>query len=69
MLTCHVLFFFFEDLPKLPLGVGVGAHAHRDGRRWWTTRSTSRYLDAAEASVADRDARDDMGRMRTVTEE
>ena len=51
------------------LGVGVGAHAHRDGRRWWTTRSTSRYLDAAEASVADRDARDDMGRMRTVTEE
>lgn len=51
------------------LGVGVGAHSHRDGRRWWTTRSTSRYLDAAEASVADRDARDDMGRMRTVTEE
>jgi oxygen-independent coproporphyrinogen-3 oxidase len=51
------------------LGVGVGAHAHRDGRRWWTTRSTSRYLDAAEASAADRDARDDMGRMRTVTEE
>jgi len=26
VLTCHVLFFFFEDLPKLPLGVGVGAH-------------------------------------------
>jgi oxygen-independent coproporphyrinogen-3 oxidase len=51
------------------LGVGVGAHSHRDGRRWWTTRSTSRYLDAAEASVADRDARDEMGRMRTVTEE
>ncbi|MTV26332.1 radical SAM family heme chaperone HemW [Nitriliruptoraceae bacterium ZYF776] len=26
------------------LGVGVGAHAHLDGRRWWTTRSTDRYL-------------------------
>lgn len=31
------------------LGVGVGAHAHLGGRRSWTTRSTSRYLDAVEA--------------------
>lgn len=31
------------------LGVGVGAHAHRDGRRWWTTRGLERYLDAVEA--------------------
>jgi putative oxygen-independent coproporphyrinogen III oxidase len=31
------------------LGVGVGAHAHVDGRRWWTTRSTTRYLEAIEA--------------------
>lgn len=30
------------------LGVGVGAHGHRAGRRWWTTRSTTRYLDAVE---------------------
>jgi len=31
------------------LGVGVGAHAHRAGRRWWTTRSTARYLEAVES--------------------
>ncbi len=31
------------------LGVGVGAHAHRGGRRAWTTRSTERYLAAVEA--------------------
>jgi putative oxygen-independent coproporphyrinogen III oxidase len=31
------------------LGVGVGAHAHVDGLRWWTTRSTDRYLEVLEA--------------------
>jgi putative oxygen-independent coproporphyrinogen III oxidase len=31
------------------LGVGVGAHGHRDGRRWWSTRSTDRYLRAVES--------------------
>ena len=31
------------------LGIGVGAHAHVDGHRWWTTRSTTRYLEALEA--------------------
>jgi putative oxygen-independent coproporphyrinogen III oxidase len=31
------------------LGVGVGAHAHLAGRRWWTTRATARYLAAVEA--------------------
>ena len=51
------------------LGVGVGAHAHRDGRRWWTTRSTSRYLEAVEAAVDDVAARDALGRVRAVTEE
>jgi putative oxygen-independent coproporphyrinogen III oxidase len=30
------------------LGVGVGAHAHLAGRRWWTTRATARYLAAVE---------------------
>jgi putative oxygen-independent coproporphyrinogen III oxidase len=34
------------------LGVGVGAHAHLAGRRWWTTRSTERYLAAVEAGAA-----------------
>jgi putative oxygen-independent coproporphyrinogen III oxidase len=39
------------------LGVGVGAHAHVDGRRWWTTRSTERYLAAhAPGAAAVRDA-------------
>ena len=51
------------------LGVGVGAHAHLDGRRWWTTRSTQRYLDAVEASEHDPAARDEHGRARDVTEE
>jgi len=51
------------------LGVGVGAHAHEDGRRWWTTRSTSRYLEAVEASGTDPMARDALGRVRDVTEE
>ena len=31
------------------LGVGVGAHGHRDGQRWWSTRSTDRYLRAVES--------------------
>ncbi|MFA9447158.1 radical SAM family heme chaperone HemW [Egicoccus sp. AB-alg6-2] len=30
------------------LAVGVGAHGHLAGRRWWTTRSTARYLTAVE---------------------
>jgi len=51
------------------LGVGVGAHAHRDGRRWWTTRSTSRYLEAGDVAGADASVRDAMGRMVAVTEE
>jgi putative oxygen-independent coproporphyrinogen III oxidase len=31
------------------LAVGVGAHGHLAGRRWWTTRSTDRYLEVVEA--------------------
>lgn len=31
------------------LAVGVGAHGHLAGRRWWSTRSTTSYLDAVEA--------------------
>jgi putative oxygen-independent coproporphyrinogen III oxidase len=34
------------------LGVGVGAHAHLAGRRWWTTRSTDRYLAAVTDGVS-----------------
>jgi putative oxygen-independent coproporphyrinogen III oxidase len=34
------------------LGVGVGAHAHVAGRRWWTTRSTERYLAAVEEGAS-----------------
>jgi putative oxygen-independent coproporphyrinogen III oxidase len=33
------------------LAVGVGAHGHRDGHRWWTTRSTDRYVTAVEAGA------------------
>jgi len=36
------------------LGVGVGAHSHRDGVRWWNDRSLSRYLaDPARARAGE----------------
>lgn len=28
------------------LGMGVGAHSHMNGHRWWLTRATGRYVDA-----------------------
>ncbi|GGI08448.1 radical SAM family heme chaperone HemW [Egicoccus halophilus] len=34
------------------LALGVGAHGHLAGRRWWTTRSTARYLAAVEAGMS-----------------
>ncbi len=34
------------------LAVGVGAHGHLAGRRWWTTRSTTGYLEAVEGGVS-----------------
>ena len=34
------------------LGVGVGAHGHHDGRRWWSTRSTERYLELVEGGAS-----------------
>ena len=51
------------------LGVGVGAHAHEDGRRWWTTRSTARYLDEVERAALDPSGRDTSGRVSAVTGE
>ncbi|MEX2550631.1 MAG: radical SAM family heme chaperone HemW [Nitriliruptoraceae bacterium] len=30
------------------LGVGAGAHGHLAGRRWWSTRSAPRYVQAVE---------------------
>lgn len=51
------------------LGVGVGAHAHLAGRRWWTTRATSRYLAVSEAERAGLTRRDAMGRLPEITEE
>jgi len=51
------------------LGVGVGAHAHVDGRRWWTTRSTSRYLEEMEQAAVDPTHRDALGRASGVTGE
>ncbi|MBI4260473.1 MAG: radical SAM family heme chaperone HemW [Actinobacteria bacterium] len=31
------------------LGLGAGAHSHRDGRRWWNLRPPLAYLEAVEA--------------------
>ena len=30
------------------LGLGAGAHSHRDGRRWWNVRPPTTYLEAVE---------------------
>ena len=49
------------------LGVGVGAHGHEDGRRWWTTRSTERYLAALAPGAAPERDRD--GRTVEIVEE
>jgi putative oxygen-independent coproporphyrinogen III oxidase len=53
------------------LGIGVGAHGHSDGRRWWTTRSTERYLaeHAHARSAADGALRDADGRLPGITTE
>jgi putative oxygen-independent coproporphyrinogen III oxidase len=32
------------------LGLGVGAHGHVDGHRWWCHRSIERWIDAVEAA-------------------
>ncbi len=32
------------------LGVGAGAHGHLAGRRWWSQRSTPRYVHAVESA-------------------
>ncbi|MGH3443295.1 MAG: radical SAM family heme chaperone HemW [Nitriliruptorales bacterium] len=37
------------------LGLGVGAHGHLDGRRWWNHRSIERWLELAEAPASDPD--------------
>ena len=34
------------------LGVGAGAHGHLAGRRWWSRRSTPRYVHAVESAGA-----------------
>lgn len=34
------------------LGLGVGAHSHRDGRRWWNVRAVSDYLRAPADAIA-----------------
>ena len=34
------------------LGVGAGAHGHLAGRRWWSQRSTPRYVHAVEQAAA-----------------
>jgi putative oxygen-independent coproporphyrinogen III oxidase len=43
------------------LGVGVGAHGHLAGRRWWSTRSTTRYLAAVEADTSPVTGSEDLG--------
>jgi oxygen-independent coproporphyrinogen-3 oxidase len=56
------------------VGLGIGAHSHRDGVRWWNTRALTRYLtdplDArdGEERLSDRDRAEEwlLLRMRLV---
>jgi oxygen-independent coproporphyrinogen-3 oxidase len=44
--TCrHNLVYWRRD-PYL--GLGAGAHSHRDGRRWWNVRPPQQYLETVE---------------------
>ncbi|HEV3475437.1 MAG TPA: radical SAM family heme chaperone HemW [Actinomycetota bacterium] len=36
---------YWEGRPYL--GLGAGAHSHRDGRRWWNVRPPQRYIELA----------------------
>jgi putative oxygen-independent coproporphyrinogen III oxidase len=38
---------YWEGRPYL--GLGAGAHSHRDGRRWWNVRPPQQYLAEVEA--------------------
>ena len=38
---------YWEGRPYL--GLGAGAHSHRDDRRWWNLRPPQQYLDEVEA--------------------
>ena len=38
---------YWERRPYL--GLGAGAHSHRDGRRWWNVRPPEEYLETIEA--------------------
>jgi putative oxygen-independent coproporphyrinogen III oxidase len=42
------------------LGFGVGAHAHVDGRRWWSHRSIPRYVTAVEEGASPVAASEDL---------
>jgi putative oxygen-independent coproporphyrinogen III oxidase len=42
------------------IGLGIGAHSHRDGVRWWNTRALTRYL-ADPADARDGEERLDSG--------
>ena len=45
---------YWERRPYL--GLGAGAHAYREGRRWWNVRPPEEYLTAVEARRAARAA-------------
>ena len=34
------------------VGLGIGAHSHRDGVRWWNTRALTRYLNGPRSARA-----------------
>ncbi len=38
---------YWEGRPYL--GLGAGAHAYRDGRRWWNLKPPTQYLEEVEA--------------------
>jgi putative oxygen-independent coproporphyrinogen III oxidase len=50
------------------LALGVGAHGHWRGQRWWNTRSTTGYLDAVEAGRSPVAGREDLDAAERATE-
>jgi len=51
------------------LGLGAGAHSHRDSRRWWNIRAPEAYLRAVEAGDFPVGGHEQLGEQEIRTEE
>lgn len=51
------------------LGLGAGAHSHRNSRRWWNIRAPEAYLRAIEAGEVPVGGHEELGEQEIRTEE